>query len=104
MPEQFISEPIQPAPESFDTSYMADGLPGLPREFSWQGYYFHIVDVLRTWRTTKPCSCGSDERYARRYWFEVKTTSGHILKIYFDKGMHGSRAEMGWHLFTVSQK
>ncbi|MFA5362588.1 MAG: DUF6504 family protein [Candidatus Omnitrophota bacterium] len=101
MPEQFISEPIQPVPGSFDTRFMTGGVPGLPREFFWRGEKLTVSEVLRTWRTTGPCRHGSKEQYARRHWFEIKTASSGIMKIYFDKGTHGKRKEMGWFLFTI---
>ena len=101
MAERFISEPIQPLPDSFDTAFMTGGAPGLPREFLWRGEKFAVTAALRTWRTTRPCRHGSGEQYARRHWFEIKTASGQIMKIYFDKGAHGKRKEMGWCLYTV---
>ena len=104
MPEQLISEPIQPVPGTFDTGYMSAGSPGLPREFSWRGERYTVTEVLRTWRTTGPCRHGSNEQYVRRHWFEVKTTPPTIMKIYFDKGTRGKRAEMGWFLFTLNNE
>jgi phosphoribosylglycinamide formyltransferase-1 len=102
MPEQFISEPIQPVPGSFDTRFMTSGVPGLPREFSWRGKKFTVVEILRTWRATGPCRHGSGEQYTRRHWFEIKTASHNVMQIYFDKGPRGKRKEMGWFLFTIN--
>jgi len=104
MPEQFISEPIQPIANSFDTRFMSSGTPGLPREFLWRGTKFRVTDIRRVWRTTGPCRHGSGEQYVRRYWFEVETSGDQVMKIYFDKGTPGRRKEMGWHLFAVGEK
>ncbi len=103
MPEQFISEPIKPVPGSFDTAFMSSGVPGLPREFFWRGKKHTVTKILSTWRATGPCSHGSQEQYARRHWFEVKTGHGVIMQIYFDKGSRGKRKEMGWFLFAVKE-
>ncbi len=102
MAEQFISEPIQPVPDTFDTKFMTTGVPGQPREFFWRNEKFTVKEVLRTWRTTRPCHHGSTEQYTYRHWFEIETESSMVMKIYFDKGPHAKRKEMGWHLFTVS--
>jgi len=100
MPEQFISEPIQPSAGSFDTRYMTAGTPGLPRTFHWRGKKYAVAQVQRVWRSTRPCLHGSGEQYTRRHWFEVNTTDGKTMKIYFDKGLPGKRSPMGWHLFS----
>ncbi|MBF0522272.1 MAG: cytoplasmic protein [Candidatus Omnitrophica bacterium] len=104
MSDQLISEPIDPIPGSFDTNFMSSGTPGLPREFLWRKQNFIVEKVIKTWRTTGPCHHGSGEQYVRRHWFEVITTSHHVMKLYFDKGNHGKSKEMGWILFTVSEK
>ena len=36
MTEEFISEAIQPVAATLDTSRMAAGEPGLPRQFRWR--------------------------------------------------------------------
>ena len=102
MAEQFIGESIQPVPGSFDNACMARGIPGVPREFFWRKKQYLTAAVISTWRSTGPCHHGSAEQYVRRHWFKIKTDSGDIMTIYFDKGTHGKRKEMGWHLFTVT--
>ena len=47
MPERFISEAIKPITETADTSRMAIGEPGLPREFVWRGRTVTVTAVLR---------------------------------------------------------
>ncbi len=102
VPERFVSEAIKPVVATSDTSRMATGEPGLPREFVWRGRTIEIEAVLRTWRETGKCSHGSPELYARKHWFEVDTSSHGTLKIYFDRqprmGSKGGR----WWLFSMT--
>ena len=101
--ERFVSEPIKPVAETFDTGRMAIGEPGLPRQFEWRGQIVEIVDILRTWRETGPCRHGSPERYVRKHWYEVKTAQHGIMTIYFDRqARRGHRpAEARWWLFSI---
>jgi len=85
MPERFVSEAIRPVVATCAPSRMAAGEPGLPREFVWRGRTIKIAAVLRTWRETGKCRHGSPERYARKHWFEIATTSKCTMKIYFDR-------------------
>jgi phosphoribosylglycinamide formyltransferase-1 len=59
MSERFVSEVIRPVVATCDTSRMAVGEPGLPREFVWRGRTIKIAAVLRTWRETGKCRHGS---------------------------------------------
>jgi len=101
MSEQLISEAIIPVVTTCDTSRMASGEPGLPREFLWRGETIEIAAVLRSWRETGKCHHGSPELYVRKHWYEVATTSKGIMKIYFQgqprRGQKGPR----WWLFSI---
>lgn len=99
---QFISENINPVPDSFDMKLMASGTPGLPGEFIWRKEKVIVKRMIRTWRTTGCCRHGSGEQYARRQWFEVLTDHG-TMKIYFDRGSPGRTKEMGWRIFSIDQ-
>jgi len=46
MPKQFISEPIKPVIESYDTRSMSIGAPGLPKEFIWRGQKVSLLLIL----------------------------------------------------------
>jgi phosphoribosylglycinamide formyltransferase-1 len=96
MPERFISEPIKPITETADTSRMAIGEPGLPREFVWRGRTITVKAVLRSWRETGKCHHGSPEMYVRKHWYEVVTVSDNIMKIYFDRHARGGRGGVRW--------
>jgi len=101
MSEQLISEALLPVIATSDTSRMAAGEPGLPREFVWRGRTIRITSVLRTWRETGKCHHGSPELYVRKHWYEVATESDGILKIYFDRQPRRGRKEPRWWLFSI---
>lgn len=103
MPERFVSEPIKPVVATYDTERMAAGEPGLPREFVWRGKTFVITDVLRAWRETGRCHHGSDEIYLRKHWYEVKATSGVVMKIYFERQPRGKRKTVRWWLYSIRE-
>jgi phosphoribosylglycinamide formyltransferase-1 len=101
MPEQFISEPIYPITETADTSRMAIGEPGLPREFVWRGCTVTVHKVLRSWKETGKCRSGSLEMYVRKHWYEVATVSDGTMKLYFERQSRGGRKAPRWWLFSI---
>ena len=103
MPEEFVSEPIEPVAATYDTGRMAGGEPGLPHEFMWRGQTFTIVDVLRTWRETGKCHHGSDEMYLRKHWYEIKTASNTVMKIYFERQPRGKLKKERWWLYSITE-
>jgi len=101
MPEQLISEALMPVVATSDTTRMAAGEPGLPREFTWRGRTIRITAVLRAWRETGKCHQGSPERYVRKHWYEVATESDGTMKLYFDRQPRRGRKEPRWWLFSI---
>ena len=101
MPERFISEAIMPVTATFDTTRMASGEPGLPREFVWRGRIIAVNKVLRTWRETGKCRHGSHEMYVRKHWYEIATSSGETMKIYFERQPRDNKRGERWRLFSV---
>jgi len=63
MAERLVGEAITPVGDAYETSAMAVGEPGLPREFKWGNQIFEVAAVRRTWRETGKCHHGSPERY-----------------------------------------
>lgn len=104
MSDQLISEPLKPVTATSDTSRMAIGEPGLPREFEWRGQTIRVTAVLRTWKESGKCTHGSPERYVRKHWYEVVSESHGKLKIYFDRHPrpHKGRKEPRWWLFSMN--
>jgi phosphoribosylglycinamide formyltransferase-1 len=104
MSERFISEAIKPITQTADTSRMAVGEPGLPREFVWQGRTVTVRAVLRSWRETGKCRHGSPEMYVRKHWYEVATASDGIMKLYFKRQPRGGRKGARWWLFSIRDR
>lgn len=99
--KRFIGEALKPVKETFDTSRMAAGGPGLPREFIWRGERVHIAKVYKEWRETGPCRHGSGERYVSKHWFELETETGRVLTVYFERRARGRTLSARWWLFSV---
>jgi len=103
MTERFVSEPITPVTTTCDTSRMAIGEPGLPRQFVWRGSTIEIAAVLCTWRETGRCRHGSAEMYVRKHWYEVTTVANGIMTIYFDRHPRHGRKEARWWLLSIRE-
>jgi hypothetical protein len=103
MSERLISEAIKPITETADTSRMAVGEPGLPREFVWRGRTVTVRVVLRSWRETGKCHHGSPEMYVRKHWYEVDTVSDGTMKLYFERQPRGGRKGARWWLFSIRE-
>jgi len=105
MKEQFVSEPIRPVPGTADAAAMAAGAPGLPRRFTWRETEYEVAEVLDQWRETRPCKHGSDEMYARKHWFRIRTTDGTEMTIYFERQPRSGHEVMKrWWLFARGQR
>jgi len=101
--EQFVSEPITPVPGTFDSRTMGQGEPGLPQRFTWRDDEYTVNEVLAVWKTSGLDSTGS-EVYLRRHWWELRTVSGHIMKVYFERQKNRKNAKARWFLYTVVAK
>lgn len=100
MKETFIGEAITPEDLSFSVSPMAMGKPGLPRQFSWNGRRFSVIEVLEEWKECGNCRHGSGERYVRKHWFRVRTTEDLEMRIYFERqGRSGGGSR--WRLYSI---
>jgi len=103
MAERFVSEAIEPDIAGLDTARMATGEPGLPRRFVWRGQAYTVASVRRSWKDTGPCRHGSGERYVRKHWTELETTSGIIMKVYFERGPRSGSKGPRWWLFSIDE-
>lgn len=98
--EQFISEPITPAPGTFDRRGMARGEPGLPARFTWRGDEYTIADVLETWVTSGK-EKGGDEIYLRRHWWQIRTTDGSVMKLYCERQKQRRDTKQRWFIYSM---
>jgi hypothetical protein len=103
---RFISEPIEPDRDTFDTDRAARGEPGLPRKFTWRGEEYRIVEVLTTWKTTGPCSSGSPEKYVRKHWHRVRTENGDTMTLYCSRqpSRRAGKIKGGWVLYSITEQ
>lgn len=101
--KRFVGESLQPVKETFDAGRMAGGGPGLPREFFWRGQPVRVAKVVSEWRETAPCRHGSGERYVNKHWFDVVTTSGQTMRLYFERRARGRALSARWWLFSVEE-
>jgi phosphoribosylglycinamide formyltransferase-1 len=99
---KFVSEPITPVAGAFETSGMLVGEPGAPQRFRWRDTEYEVTRVLKQWRETSPCRHGSGEMYVRKHWYEVATTDGHRMKLYFERQARAkSQVKARWWLHTI---
>ena len=103
MAEQFIGEPLRPVGTTFDAAAMAEGAPGVPREFEWRRSRLAVAGVLGSWKETGPCRHGSGERYIRKHWFSIATGDGQTARIYFERQARGGRGAPRWWLYSFGQ-
>lgn len=101
LPEQFISETIEPCGCVFDAEAMAAGRPGVPSAFVWRGKEIRVKAVLSSSKTTRPCRNGSGERYIDKHLYRVETEDGWIMNLY--RRRSGSKRDT-WTLYTIQNK
>jgi hypothetical protein len=88
---------LVPTGDGFITS-ASGGEPPVPRGFLWNGRTLSIAAVLRSWRSTKT---DRGDVYLKRHWFELATTSGEKIEVYFDR--QARRGEPQWWLYTIEE-
>ena len=101
--ESFIGEPITPKPGTVDTAAMARGEPGLPSVFTCRKTEYAVAAILETWKSASPCRSGSPEKYVRRHWYRIRTTTGEVMTLYFDRQPPRGRAKpkQRWTLYSM---
>lgn len=103
MAERFISEPIQPVADSVDLSKTPIGEPPLPRRYVWRGVEYKVNEILDSWKETgRDATHGSPQQYVRKHWYHVRCTSGHEMKLYFERQARSkAQRTMRWWLYTL---
>ncbi len=101
--QRFISEMIQPADQSFDTSRMMMGEPGLPKSFNWRNKQLKIIRVIKQWKETGRCTHSASEMYLRKHWYEVKLDTGEGARIYFQRQSKSNNKKSRWCLFSIEK-
>jgi len=103
MEEQLVSEPLKPVAEGGVAGAVVSGAPLLPAKFLWRQTEYIVGEVLETWKETGACTHGSGERYVRKHWFRIRTSSGDEMKIYFERRARSMReADRRWWIYTFT--
>jgi phosphoribosylglycinamide formyltransferase-1 len=98
--EQLVSEPIHSLDPLIDTAALSRGEPSLPRRFRWREREYAVASVIGKWKTTSLCRSGSSEKYVRKHWWKVRTETGEVMKLYFNR-QPKSPGEMKWFLYSL---
>jgi len=102
MAEEFVSEEIVPSIGTFDPTVMAKGAPALPGRFRWRDTEYTVAEVIKTWKESGPDKYPSGQMYLRKHWFEVRTTDGAIMMIYFERQARSKHdAKKRWWLYSI---
>ena len=59
--------------------------------------------MLETSREYGDCKHGSGERYLRKHCFRLRTTDGHVLRIYFQRTFGRARPSARWWLHSIEE-
>ena len=101
MLEDFVSEQIIPSGE-FDPDTAIAGEPIFPHRFTWRNSEYIIDAILDTWKESGPCSSGGGEMYLRKHWYKIRTSTGLVMKLYFERQPRSKRQRTArWWLYTV---
>lgn len=99
--EEFVSEPIKPAPGTADAAAMGRGEPGLPSRFTWREREYVITAVLKAWKTSSP-EGGTGRLYLRRHWYTVQTDVGPQMTLYCERQSRNRRhPKARWWVYSV---
>jgi len=100
---KFVSESIKPVAGTFDTGAMARGEPGLPSRFVWRKEEYMVVRILDKWKETSPCKSGSKEKYVRKHWYKIETSTGIIMELYFERrSLPKGQCKTRWWLYSIA--
>jgi hypothetical protein len=110
-PLHFIAEPIS---VHFDQPPLIEKKPPCPQAFTWRGQDYRIVEMLAEWhdytrrgrmaRNMQPqhaaVASGRGSWGVGVYYFRVRTESGQIFELYYDRAPKGSdERKGGWFLY-----
>jgi hypothetical protein len=110
-PLHFIGEPIEVV---FDHPPVLEKKPGCPRKFIWRGDTFLIEEIMAEWHeyrrrgkqvlNMRPSHAITAEQHGSwgvgQDFYRVKTTTGRIFDIYFDRAPKGAdQRKGGWYLY-----
>ena len=103
MREKLISAAIKPVADSVDFGDTPVGEPPLPRRFVWRGTEYVVEEILgRRREVGRDATHGSKQTYVRKHWFRVRTTSGNVMNLYFERHARSkAQRTTRWWLYTL---
>lgn len=100
MPSHFISEPIEPL--EFGNTAMAAGEPAVPLRFKWRNEEYAVFEVAGKSREYQPEGHrAGNEKYLRKHWYDIVTTTGQRMKIYCERQARSRNAHQRWWLYSI---
>ena len=101
--EEFVSEEMTPVAGTADAGAMSRGEPGIPGLFTWRGAEYSLVGVTESWKTSSPCSHGSDEVYLRRHWYRILTDPPAVMTVYCQRqARNPKRPKARWWIYSIA--
>ena len=99
--DEFVSEPIVPAPGTADVRAMGRGEPGLPARFTWRDEEYAVERVIKAWKSST-CEGGTGELYVRRHWYTIRTDAGCEMTIYCERQARDrKKPKSRWWLYSI---
>jgi len=100
--DEFVSEPIEPAGDGFDTAAMSRGEPGIARAFRWRGRAYHVVARISQWKSSsREGGRATADLYLRRHYYELQMDDGSRWTVYFERQPRRSASPRArWFLYT----
>jgi hypothetical protein len=92
---RFISAPLKPG-DAYVTE-ASGSEPPVPSSFKWKEGEFHVITVLRAWRSSKT---DRGDTYLKRHWFELQTAEGPRIEVYYDR--EAPKGASHWWLYALS--
>lgn len=100
-----ISEQIIPKEDTFDTTSMGCGEPGLPTGFTWRDQPYRILHVIRSWKqSAREGSKVTGDLYLRRHYYQLSMDDDSIWTVYFLRQTPKSGSvKARWFLYTIEE-
>lgn len=101
MSAEFVSEQIEPVKDTDWFGEVAVGEPLLPRRFVWREQEYVIARVVETWKQLGACWSGGSDKYLRKHFYRLETTSGDEMVVYFRrKPFSQAQSKQRWWLYS----
>lgn len=97
MAPHFVGAPLVPGAGYVDSPALSQGEPPLPAAFTWGAHDVPVLDVLRTWRSTK---LDRGDAYLAKHWYEIRTSGDRVAVVYFDRKARAGRPR--WWLYSIT--